>query len=122
MRGVSTMRWIAHDEFFFNLRLELQRFIPATLELRSNEGTAPTGRSAQSRGERGAAGTGSWCAQLWDHPETPPEFNKRILRTVLKEVMASSAGDTIRSVNQRAVGSFEPDPSRPRCTLPYFKS
>jgi F0F1-type ATP synthase delta subunit len=36
--------------------------------------------------------------QLWDHPESPPEFKKRILRTVLKEIMASSGGDTIRLV------------------------
>jgi len=36
--------------------------------------------------------------QLWDHPESPPEFKKRILRTVLKEIMANSVGDTIRLV------------------------
>ena len=36
--------------------------------------------------------------QLWDHTESPPEFKKRILRTVLKEIMASFVGDTIRLV------------------------
>jgi uncharacterized protein YndB with AHSA1/START domain len=36
--------------------------------------------------------------RLWDHPNSPPEFKKRILRTVIKEIMASAAGDTIRLV------------------------
>jgi hypothetical protein len=36
--------------------------------------------------------------QLWDHPKRPPEFKKRILRTVLKEIIASSTGDTVRLV------------------------
>jgi len=36
--------------------------------------------------------------RLWDHPKSPPEYKKRILRTVLKEIIASSAGDTVRLV------------------------
>jgi Recombinase len=36
--------------------------------------------------------------RLWDHPKSPPEFKKRILRTVLKEIIASSDGDTVRLV------------------------
>ena len=36
--------------------------------------------------------------QLWDHPKSLPEFKKRILRTVLTEIIASSAGDTVRFV------------------------
>lgn len=35
---------------------------------------------------------------LWDHPNSPPEFKKRILRSVLKEIIVSSDGDTIRLV------------------------
>lgn len=35
---------------------------------------------------------------LWDHPKSPPEFKKRILRTVLKEIIASSAGDAVHLV------------------------
>ena len=31
-------------------------------------------------------------------PQSPPEFKKRILRTVLKEIIASSDGDTVRLV------------------------
>src|SRR6516225_3961799 len=36
--------------------------------------------------------------RLWDHPKSPPEFKKRVLRTVLKEIIASSDGDTVRMV------------------------
>lgn len=36
--------------------------------------------------------------QLWDHPNSAPEFKKRILRTVLKEIIASANGDTVRLV------------------------
>jgi excisionase family DNA binding protein len=36
--------------------------------------------------------------RLWDHPKSPPEFKKRILRTVLKEIIASTDGDTVRLV------------------------
>jgi excisionase family DNA binding protein len=36
--------------------------------------------------------------RLWDHPDSRPEFKKRILRTVLKEIIASSEGDTVRLV------------------------
>src|SRR5215831_5012396 len=36
--------------------------------------------------------------RLWDHPKSPVEFKKRILRTVLKEIIASSDGDTVRMV------------------------
>ena len=36
--------------------------------------------------------------RLWDHPKSPPEFKKRILRSVLKEIIVSSHGDTLRFV------------------------
>lgn len=36
--------------------------------------------------------------RLWDHPNSPPEFKKRILRTVLKDIIASSEGDKVRLV------------------------
>jgi excisionase family DNA binding protein len=36
--------------------------------------------------------------QLWHHPNSPNEFKKRILRTVLKQIIASSQGDTVRLV------------------------
>jgi DNA invertase Pin-like site-specific DNA recombinase len=36
--------------------------------------------------------------RLWDHSNTPAEFKKRILRIVLKEIVASTRGDTIQLV------------------------
>lgn len=36
--------------------------------------------------------------RLWDHPSSVPEFKKRILRVVLKEIIATSEGDTVRLV------------------------
>jgi excisionase family DNA binding protein len=36
--------------------------------------------------------------RLWDHPDSPCEFKKRILRTVLKQIIASSEADTVRLV------------------------
>jgi len=36
--------------------------------------------------------------RLWDHPETSHEVKKRILRTVLKEIVASSQGDSVRFI------------------------
>lgn len=36
--------------------------------------------------------------RLWDHPKSLPEHKKRILRTVLKEIVAQSVGDTIRLI------------------------
>lgn len=36
--------------------------------------------------------------RLWDHPETTPHIKKRILRTVLKEIVATSEGDSVRFI------------------------
>jgi len=36
--------------------------------------------------------------RLWDHPRSLPEFKKRILRTVLKEIIVRSEGDTVHFV------------------------
>jgi len=34
--------------------------------------------------------------RLWDHPETTPDIKKRIMRTVLKEIVVTSEGDSVR--------------------------
>jgi hypothetical protein len=47
--------------------------------------------------ERGRVVAGD-VRRLWDHPDSPPEFKKHILRTLLKEIIATSDGDTIRLV------------------------
>ena len=36
--------------------------------------------------------------QLWNLPDSPPEIKKRILRTVLKEIIARSEGDSIQLI------------------------
>ena len=36
--------------------------------------------------------------RLWDQPKTLPEHKKRILRTVLKEIVAQSVGDTVKLI------------------------
>jgi len=36
--------------------------------------------------------------RLWDHPETTPDIKKRIMRTVLKEIVVTSEGDSVRFI------------------------
>jgi excisionase family DNA binding protein len=36
--------------------------------------------------------------ELWNHPDSSPEVKKRILRTVLKEIIARSEGDSIQLI------------------------
>jgi excisionase family DNA binding protein len=36
--------------------------------------------------------------RLWDHPESPHEFKKRIVRVILKEIIVTSEDDSIRLV------------------------
>ena len=36
--------------------------------------------------------------RLWDHPDTTPDVRKRIVRTVIKEVVVTSEGDAVRFI------------------------
>jgi excisionase family DNA binding protein len=36
--------------------------------------------------------------RLWDHPETTPDVRKRIVRTVIKEIVVTSEGDSVRLI------------------------
>jgi hypothetical protein len=36
--------------------------------------------------------------RLWDHPETSYEVKKRILRTMLQEIVVTSEGDSVRFI------------------------
>jgi excisionase family DNA binding protein len=36
--------------------------------------------------------------RLWDHPDTAPEVRKRIVRTVVKEIVVTSEGDSVRFI------------------------
>jgi excisionase family DNA binding protein len=36
--------------------------------------------------------------RLWDHPDTTPDVRKRIVRTVIKEIVVNSEGDSVRFI------------------------
>lgn len=36
--------------------------------------------------------------RLWEHPDTTPEVRKRIVRTVIKEIVVTSEGDSVRFI------------------------
>ena len=36
--------------------------------------------------------------RLWDHPQTTPAMRKRLLRTVIKEIVATSQGESVRFI------------------------
>jgi excisionase family DNA binding protein len=78
----------------WNDALKLQAQIEEELAVLQRQQSNPLSDAA--REELLALGHDVW--RLWDHPNSPPEFKKRILRTVFKEIMASDAGDTIRLV------------------------
>lgn len=53
----------------------------------------PSALSAGARNELVALAND--LPRLWEHPDSPNELKKRILRTILKEIIASSDGDSI---------------------------
>jgi DNA invertase Pin-like site-specific DNA recombinase len=89
-----------------------QRLVAAELERRWNEALKlqsqiedelaalkrerPHSIGAQTKQELLALAEDLPC--LWEHPDSAPEFKKRILRTVLKEVAVTSNGQTVRLV------------------------
>ncbi|CAB3774717.1 hypothetical protein LMG29542_08095 [Paraburkholderia humisilvae] len=36
--------------------------------------------------------------RLWEHPDTTPDVRKRIVRTVIKEIVVTSHGDSVRVI------------------------
>jgi predicted site-specific integrase-resolvase len=46
--------------------------------------------------ERTLLTLGGDLRQLWDHPQSPPEFKKRIMRTVLTEIVATAGGIAVQ--------------------------
>ena len=103
---------VAHAQRQYDAVDPLNRLVAAELERRWNEALKvqsqltdelgalkreqPTLLSDSTRKELLAMGDD--LPRLWDHPNSPPEFKKRILRTVLKEIIASSDGNTVRLV------------------------
>ena len=78
----------------WNQALRIQSQLEEELAVLQRKHTAPL--SDATRAELLALGDN--LPQLWDHPNSPPELKKRILRTVLKEIVASAIGDTVRLV------------------------
>ena len=48
--------------------------------------------------KEGLLALGHDLRELWDHPNSAPEFKKRVLRAVLKEIIATSDNETVRLV------------------------
>jgi excisionase family DNA binding protein len=65
-------------------------------ELVALEREKPSPLSAATKAQLLALGDD--LPRLWAHPRSPHEFKKRILRTVLKQIIASSHGDSVRLV------------------------
>jgi excisionase family DNA binding protein len=90
----------------------LNRLVAAELERRWNEALKGQAQLEQElmalQRERSAPPSdavkaellalGEDLRRLWDHPASPPEFKKRIVRTVLKEIVATLNDDTIRLI------------------------
>ena len=83
---------------------ELERRWNETLKLKSQIEEELTALRCQQRDPLSDAtreellALGHDVRRLWDHPKSPPEFKKRILRTVLKEIIVRSDGDIVRLV------------------------
>jgi hypothetical protein len=89
-----------------------QRLVAAELERRWNEALTVQARIEQElatlKAERPTSVTATTKAELlalaedlpclWDHPSSSPQIKKRLLRTVLKDIIAISEDKTIRLV------------------------
>jgi len=74
----------------------LQAYTEAEEELAVLSRTQPNPLSDTTREE--LLGLAEDLPQLWSHPDSSPVFKKRILRTVLKEIIARAEGDTIHLI------------------------
>jgi len=78
----------------WNEALKLQSQLEEELAALQREQTSTLSDAARAE----LLALGHDVRRLWDHPNSPPEFKKRILRSVLKEIIASSDGETVRLV------------------------
>ena len=78
----------------WNEALKFQTQLEEELVVLQREQTGPLSDATKEE----LLALGDDLRELWDHPNSPPEFKKRILRTVLQEIIASSNGDTVRLV------------------------
>jgi DNA invertase Pin-like site-specific DNA recombinase len=89
----ATNRLVAAElERRWNAALQVQAGLEE--ELASLRQTCAKGISTNQ--ERTLLALGADLRRLWHHPQSPPEFKKRILRTVLMEIVATAAGAEVQ--------------------------
>ena len=87
-----TNRLVATElERRWNAALHAQCQLEEDLTVLARERPSPLGAAAKQE----LLALAQDLPRLWDHPQSSPEHKKRILRAVLKDIVASSDGDTI---------------------------
>jgi len=84
--GSLERRW--NDALSVQSRLEAE--VAELMQQRPDELSDETKQALMSLGED--------VPRLWDHPDTTPDVRKRIVRTVIKEVVVTSEGDAVRFI------------------------
>lgn len=91
----SANRLVAAElERRWNAALEVQRGLERELEGLRRERPGPLSPSTRNE----LLGLAEDLPRLWSHPDSSPEFKKRILRAVLVEAVARREGDAVRLV------------------------
>jgi excisionase family DNA binding protein len=89
----ATNRLVAAElERRWNAALKVQ--VELEEELESLRKTRPKGISKEQ--ERTLLALGADLRRLWDHPQSPPEFKKRVMRTVLMEIVVTANGPEVQ--------------------------
>lgn len=78
----------------WNEALKFQAQLEADFVALQRERAAPLSDATRTQ----LLALGEDVRRLWDHPNSSPEFKKRILRTVLTEIIANSERDSVRLV------------------------
>jgi excisionase family DNA binding protein len=90
-----TNRLVAAElERRWNEALQAQQQLEEELECLHSEQPSPLGPDTKQE----LLTLAEDLPQLWEHPDSSPEYKKRILRAVLKEIVARRDGDTIHLV------------------------
>jgi DNA invertase Pin-like site-specific DNA recombinase len=90
-----TNRLVAAElERRWNEALKAQKQLEEELAALTRQQQKPLSQAAKEE----ILGLANDLPQLWNHPNSPPEIKKRILRTVLKEIIARSEGDSIQLI------------------------
>jgi hypothetical protein len=103
---------VSHAQRQYDAVDPTNRLVAGTLEKRWNDAMTMQARLEEELAELmqqrpcalGKEATQSLLAlahdlpQLWDHPGSSPDIKKRILRTVINEIVASADGDSVRMI------------------------